>query len=94
MKYDIKKTHQDEIMVIAPKESESVSLDFNGFKRNGEFIDLRMQINYCEDDKLYYALMYARDENGLFRDLKLQVSFERLDLAKSVEDNLGLFVKQ
>ena len=52
-----------------------------------------MQINYSEDDKMFYAQMYARDEDGRFTDLKLQVEFEQLDLSKSVEDKLRLVYK-
>mgnify|MGYP003141498934 CR=1 FL=1 len=81
-------------MVIEPLEQQSVRLGFDKFKRNGEWIDLRMQINYVEDDKMFYAQMYARDEEGRFTDLKLQVEFEQLDLSKSVEDRLGLIYKE
>ncbi len=83
-----------EQMFIEPLEQQSVRLGFDKFKRNGEWIDLRMQINYVEDDKMFYAQMYARDEEGRFTDLKLQVEFEQLDLSKSVEDRLGLIYKE
>ena len=82
-----------EQMFIEPLEQQSVRLGFDKFKRNGEWIDLRMQINYSETEKIYYAQMYAKDEDGSFTDLKLQVEFEQLDLSGSVEDRLGLVYK-
>ena len=82
-----------EQMVIEPDVKQSVRLGFDKFKRNGEWIDLRMQINYSESEKIYYAQMYAKDEDGRFTDLKLQVEFEQLDLSWSVEDRLGLVTK-
>jgi len=82
-----------EQMVIEPDVKQSVRLGFDKFKRNGEWIDLRMQINYSETEKIYYAQMYAKDEDGRFTDLKLQVEFEQLDLSGSVEDRLGLVYK-
>ena len=82
-----------EQMVIEPDVKQSVRLGFDKFKRNGEWIDLRMQINYSESEKIYYAQMYAKDEDGRFTDLKLQVEFEQLDLSGSVEDRLGLVYK-
>ena len=95
MKFEIvdNKTHGLQIMKVEPKENESVRLDFNHYKRDNKFIPLRMQISYSESDKLFYALMYGRDEDGLFRDLKLQVSFEELDLNRDVETKLGLIHK-
>ena len=93
MQYKINKGDKQESMVITPKENESVRLSFNGFKRNGEWIDLRMQINYVQDENIYYAQMYARDEVGYFSDLKLEVEFEKLDLSRSAEDRLGLVYK-
>lgn len=82
-----------EQMVIEPDVKQSVRLGFDKFKRNGEWIDLRMQINYVEDEKRFYAQMYARDEDGRFTDLKLEVEFEQLHLSDSVEDRLGLVYK-
>ena len=82
-----------EQMVIEPDVKQSVRLGFDKFKRNGEWIDLRMQITYSESEKIYYAQMYAKDEDGRFTDLKLQVEFEQLDLSGSVEDRLGLVYK-
>ena len=88
-----KSTDGREKMVIEPSVKQSIRLSFDNFRRNGEWIDLRMQINYVEDDKMFYAQMYARDEDGRFTDLKLEVEFEELDLSRSVEDRLRLVYK-
>tara|TARA_R110002020_G_scaffold358436_1_gene570714 strand:- start:434 stop:724 length:291 start_codon:yes stop_codon:yes gene_type:complete len=82
-----------ELMFIEPNVKQSVRLGFDKFKRNGEWIDLRMQINYVEYEERFYAQMYARDEDGRFTDLKLQVEFEQLDFSRSAEDRLGLVYK-
>ena len=91
--YGTKCEHVVNDVVFEPSAKQSIRLNFDKFKRNGEWIDLRMQINYSEDDKMFYAQMYARDEDGRFTDLKLQVEFEQLDLSKSVEDKLRLVYK-
>ena len=51
-----------ELMFIEPNVKQSVRLGFDKFKRNGEWIDLRMQINYVEYEESFYAQMYARDD--------------------------------
>tara|TARA_R100001443_G_scaffold487_6_gene2024 strand:- start:4271 stop:4561 length:291 start_codon:yes stop_codon:yes gene_type:complete len=89
-----KSTDGREQMVIEPIVKQSIRLSFDKFRRNGEWIDLRMQINFSEDDKMFYAQMYARDEDGHFTDLKLEVEFEQLDLSRSVEDRLRLVYKE
>tara|TARA_R100000734_G_C3312934_1_gene104117 strand:- start:216 stop:506 length:291 start_codon:yes stop_codon:yes gene_type:complete len=90
---ETKSINGHEQMFIEPLEKQSIRLNFDEFKRDGEWIDLRMQINYVEDDKIFYAQMYARDEDGRFTDLKLEVEFEQLHLSDSVEDRLSLVYK-
>ena len=87
MKFNIHEKQNGKTMIVFPKESDTVDINFNNLKRDGEFIKSRMIISYDEDDKLYYAVVYSQDEDGYFTDHKVSLSFEKLELSQSAEDN-------
>ena len=88
MKYDLHQKQNGKTMIVSPKENDTVDINFNDLKRNGEFIKYRMLISYDESSKLYYAIVYSQDEDGYFSDHKVSLSFERLELSQSAEDNM------